>query len=114
VLRPGGRLATADFLARAQPRLQRLCLGLHMPAANVYGPTGYARRLANAGFKDVRVESIKDMIYAPFVRFVRDRLPSSEFFVRMNSFLRWVTAASNVDWLLHKDIDYVIAVADKS
>ena len=59
------------------------------------------------------MESIKDMIYVPFVRFVRDRLPSSEFFVRMNSFLWWVTAASNVDWLLHKDIDYVIAVADK-
>ena len=116
VLRPGGRLATADFLACAQPKswLLRLSFGLHMPAANVYGPTGYARRLQNAGFKDVRVESIKDMIYAPFVKFVRDRLPSSKFRVRMSPFLRGTIADSTVDWLLHKDVDYVIAVAHKS
>jgi ubiquinone/menaquinone biosynthesis C-methylase UbiE len=116
VLRPGGRLATADILASAQPkrRLQRVCLSLHMPAANVYGPSGYAQRLENAGFTGVRVESIADMIYAPFIKFVCDRLRSSEFRVRMKPYLRWVTAASNVDWLLHKDIDYVIAVADKS
>jgi len=77
-------------------------------------PSGYAQRLENAGFTGVRVESIADMIYAPFIKFVRDRLRSSEFRVRMKPYLRWVTAASNVDWLLHKDIDYVIAVADKS
>jgi ubiquinone/menaquinone biosynthesis C-methylase UbiE len=115
VLRPGGRLATADILtieARPRRRLQRVYLSLHIPAANMYGRSGYAQRIENAGFKDVRVESIADMVYAPFVKFARERLRSSEMRMRMNPFLRWVSAAC-INLFLDKDLDYVIAVADK-
>jgi transposase len=59
VLRPGGRLATADMLAvDARPKrwLQRLGNKIfHTPTANMYPRSGYARRLKDAGFTGVCV-----------------------------------------------------------
>jgi SAM-dependent methyltransferase len=76
VLRPGGRIATADILPMPpapglRARLeQRLSWGLvasrfAIPEENAYGAAGYHDRLAAAGFRDMQVTSIREQVYAP-------------------------------------------------
>jgi ubiquinone/menaquinone biosynthesis C-methylase UbiE len=116
VLKPGGRLATADFLAvEARPKrwLQRLGNKVFgASTANMYPRSGYAQRLENAGFTGVRVESIADKVFAPSVAFARNRLRTREVRARMNPFIRWGWALSLASWA-HDEFDYVIAIADK-
>ncbi len=114
VLRPGGRLATADVTPlEGQPNRWRERLATwYIPAANMYPRSGYARRLEDAGFTGVRVESIADMVFAPYAEFARERLQAPEIRARMNPFIRWVWAAS-LDSGVTNAFDYVIAIADK-
>ena len=69
MLRPGGRLATADLLvvnARPKQWLRRLGNKIfRTPTTNMYPRSGYARRLEDAGFTDIRVETIADKVFAP-------------------------------------------------
>ena len=94
VLRPGGRIATADVL----PRAGRHCAGarlfaaaarafFQMPAENWYGIESYARRLEAAGFADVASERLQvgfhlaraddwwDMVWHSDLRGLLDELP---------------------------------------
>jgi microcystin synthetase protein McyJ len=68
VLRPGGRLATADGIASAgDPRLgfiNRLALKRWcVPLTNVYDTAEYTRRLNAIGFVNVRSESIRHYVF---------------------------------------------------
>jgi microcystin synthetase protein McyJ len=68
VLRPGGRIATADGAgAPGNPPLtfvNRLALKRwSTPLANVYDVDEYARRLGQAGFVNVRAESIRNYVF---------------------------------------------------
>ncbi|MCH5373053.1 MAG: class I SAM-dependent methyltransferase, partial [Planctomycetes bacterium] len=79
VLRPGGRLVTADiipmparrgFRARLQ---QRLSWGLvsgkfAIPPENAYNRPTYHSKLALTGFERIRIESIRDQVYEPLHR----------------------------------------------
>jgi SAM-dependent methyltransferase len=79
VLRPGGRLVTADiipmpaqrgFRARLQ---QRLSWGLvsgkfAIPPDNAYSRPTYHSKLAITGFERIRIESIRDQVYEPLHR----------------------------------------------
>ena len=68
VLRPGGRLATADGIGSAgdpplgminRLALKRWCV----PLANVYDGAEYQKRLTAIGFTNVRVESIRKYVF---------------------------------------------------
>lgn len=84
VLKPGGRLATADILpaAPADDPLRRSVQQLtwsvtaqtwRIPQANAVRPATYAHQLAEAGFTDVRITSIRDRVYAPLHRHLAAR-----------------------------------------
>lgn len=120
VLRPGGRIATADILPlegagtgwfqRAAERLGRSFW--QIPAENQYPRAEYARRLEGAGFRNARVESIADKVYAPFARYAAVRLRDPEVRRRMNPFVRWGWEKT-VEPMARMELDYVLAVGEK-
>lgn len=68
VLRPGGRLATADGIGSAgdpplgfvnRLALKRWCV----PLTNVYDSAEYTRRLEAIGFRNVRAQSIRNYVF---------------------------------------------------
>lgn len=76
VLRPGGLLATIDTLpvdAGTAPtffRTPRLSLyRFSIPADNWYDRSDYAGHLAEAGFTDARVTSIRELSWEPWFRY---------------------------------------------
>ncbi|MBI3548514.1 MAG: methyltransferase domain-containing protein [Elusimicrobia bacterium] len=121
VLRPGGRLATADIIPREglpSPGLSGR-LGDYfsrsfwqIPAVNMYGQTAYREKLEAAGFRGVRVRSIADRV-RPFVEFSRRRLDSPEVARRMNPWIRRIWRSSLDDSFGFSRMDYVIVTADK-
>lgn len=77
VLRPGGRLVTADILPNAPGSATRanrfwdFIMGkFDVPRVNAYTRAVYAAKLEAAGFVDVRVESIRDRVYVPLSRYL--------------------------------------------
>lgn len=102
VLRPGGRLVTADILrmapaAGAVDRLrQRLSWSLvasrfNIPRANAYGISAYGDRLRETGFERVSVDSIRDDVYGPLHDFLA-RNPA--FLERQHPLTRLVAKAT--------------------
>lgn len=123
VLKPGGRLVTADMIAAPgqRARTYRELLGIlpvglfwQSPPANFYDRFVYAERLRRAGFVDVDVESIRDAVYPAFPRFLLRRLESPEIIARVHPVVRWVL---HRQWCDDGEVarnDYVIAYARKA
>ena len=95
VLRPGGRLATADVLPRpGRPSLPRVswCMPRapsgRFPTRNWYGMDGYRGRLEEAGFVDVDVRSVRDRVAVPFWDALPSLLRSPAVARRWNPLLR--------------------------
>ena len=74
VLRPGGRLATADGISSAgdpalglvqKISLKRWCV----PLTNVYDSAEYMRRLREIGFVNVRAESIRNYVFPGCIKY---------------------------------------------
>jgi SAM-dependent methyltransferase len=81
VLRPGGRLVTADIIPMPavtgwKQRLeQRVTWGLvatrfAIPDENADGRPTYFSKLALSGFAQIRIEAIRDQVYAPLHRYL--------------------------------------------
>jgi ubiquinone/menaquinone biosynthesis C-methylase UbiE len=81
VLRPGGRLVAADIIptppveGRKARLEQRISWGLvasrfAIPRENAHGRPTYFSKLALAGFEQIRVESIRERVYAPLHRYL--------------------------------------------
>lgn len=118
VLRPGGRIATADVL----PRTGRHGLGarlfaagsqalFQMPPENWYGIDSYGRKLEAAGFVDVDVRSVRDRVLVPFAHATRRLLRSPAGARRWNVLLRLAARVMPDRWL--DGMDYVLASARK-
>lgn len=82
VLRPGGRLVTADIIPMPETggRLHRLGQRLSwwmvasrfaVPALNAYTTPSYHANLRVAGFQQIAIESIRDRVYAPLHDYLR-------------------------------------------
>lgn len=118
VLRPGGRLATADILPPPGggsfgfgDRIVRQFW--QIPAANMYDRDEYARKLSAAGFTDVRVESIRERVYPGLRDYARVRLRAPDLRERLHPVVRF-------SWRISLDAaagpngpDYVLASARK-
>lgn len=74
LLRPGGRVVAADLAARtgyessAWNRLVRQ--RTRVPEDNVYDAAEYGRRVAAAGFVDVEITSIRQMVYPAMAKLI--------------------------------------------
>ena len=122
VLKPGGRLVTADIIPlpkEAVPR-RNARWGIVGSAArlvyangqaNDFDAAGYSDVLRETGFEKVNVYSIRDYVFDDFANFVRHRLKDSDF-RSINPMVRRVNGPTGVaiwsPWL-----DYFIAVAQK-
>jgi SAM-dependent methyltransferase len=117
VLRPGGRVAIADVLPRPGrwAPAARLLAGtlrafFQIPPENWYGMEAYRRKLADAGFVDVDVRSVRDRVVIPFLKATRRLLGSPTGARRFNLLLR---QAAHVPLQWFDALDYVLAGARK-
>lgn len=123
VLRPGGRLVTADILptapaAEVATRLrQRLSWYLvasrfNIPRANVYLTQTYADKLRAAGFEAVTIESIRDDIYEPMHEFIA---ANPALLDRQHPVARLLAKATlhRTPANVYAGLDYILAVATR-
>ncbi|MBK1645252.1 SAM-dependent methyltransferase [Thiocapsa imhoffii] len=123
VLRPGGRLVTADIIpmppatSRWRRLKQRWSWGLvaskfAIPKDNVYGVDGYVERLEAAGFASVEVQSIRDRVYAPLHEALRRHpqiLQRLHPATRLPARIALAMSAESV----YGGLDYILATAVK-
>jgi ubiquinone/menaquinone biosynthesis C-methylase UbiE len=119
VLRPGGRLVTADILPNGERAARRsvtwrlTASRFAIPAANAYPIGRYDALLQSQGFRNVTVQSIRDRVYPPLHDFLRrnpDTLKRLHPFAQVPARLSLSFAAER----LFQGLDYVIAYAEKA
>jgi microcystin synthetase protein McyJ len=121
VLRPGGRLAMTDILPMAGRRLSLQTRSVEylvrllwqIPTANDYGRDEFASKLDGLGFRLVRVDSIREKVFRPFVQHARRRLQDPDLRRRMRPVVRAWMAAFVSSEAAFGEVDYVVATADK-
>lgn len=92
VLKPGGRIATADCVPWVGEKPEGFVhwLGWRrwgVPQANIYDREAYKERLERAGFKDVAIESIRHHVFPGMHRYSEMRkkgVPMSEAIVTLS------------------------------
>jgi ubiquinone/menaquinone biosynthesis C-methylase UbiE len=121
VLKPGGRLVTADIVpkrtflnARHRKEVDRLGWRGASPkavrrAANV---EAYRELLLDMGFAEAETRSIAGDIFRPLARFLSKSLfaPDRKY---VNPLVRWTFRPDNF-WLHEWHVDYILAVAQKT
>lgn len=120
VLRPGGQITLADFIAREnQPmtfkRWVASLLGRRawqIPAYNLYPVARYRQELENLGFKNIRVENINAHVFKHFVAYQRQRFDTEGFKRRYHPLIRF-TAKLQIDWGFLDTLDYIMVTAEK-
>jgi cyclopropane fatty-acyl-phospholipid synthase-like methyltransferase len=118
LLKPGGRIVSADFIAGASvtftQRLAREVGGAawQIPRANLCTLEQYGDGLRRAGFVDVEVTNITQRVIVPFSRFIRSRYKQPEYRRSSQPLVRYAARImTGVGFL--ESLDYVIASANK-
>lgn len=123
VLRPGGRLVTADIIPMSPETRLRLRLRQKLswqlvaskfaiPTENAYTRPAYRSRLASCGFERIRVDSIRDQVYLPLHRHLGEqphRLERLHPIARLPARMALRSDAAHV----YAGLDYVLATAVK-
>ena len=120
VLKPGGQLTLADFIARDLERhsLRQIIAGIlgrrawQIPAFNLYPVERYRIELERIGFKNIRIDNINKHVFEPFVRYQRARFDTPNFKQRYHPLIRLV-AKLQIDWGFLDTLDYVVVRAEK-
>jgi ubiquinone/menaquinone biosynthesis C-methylase UbiE len=117
VLRPGGRIATADLLPRpgrhslgARVFASAACAFWQIPGENWYSADTYRDVLAAAGFTDVEVRPVRDRVITPFWDATRALLRSPAGRARWGPPFRLI---AHVPPRWFDGLDYVLASAVK-
>lgn len=118
VLRPGGRLVTADILPLALADVRRSLAWrltanrFSIPAANAYPADQYQTLLRAHGYQAVAVRSIRDAVYRPLHRFLQR---SPETLKRLHPLAQLPARFSLLfdPESVYRGLDYVISYAEK-
>jgi ubiquinone/menaquinone biosynthesis C-methylase UbiE len=124
VLRPGGVLATADIVPRDAATDRRnikspplVWIAVSMEDENWYTAGPYADKLAEAGFVDVSVQSIRENTFEPWRQHILRKLGEPAFRERMGPLYHKVlTRKWSNQPQLQKDLDlldYILVTARK-
>ena len=120
VLKPGGRLVTADgATTEAQPKLglvsRMLLKRWSVPLANMYDKHEYRERLLRLGFSDVQATSIRQHVFPGCSKYrkLRDRgIPMHEAVVDLTQ--EEIDQVLNLKkWAMHGFTDYLLVCAVK-
>ncbi len=123
VLRPGGVLATADVVpldAHEAEKGREAKKGLFTfayPDENRYEGEEYMSRLRAAGFTNVRLTSIRDKVFEPWIAFVAKKMNDPDFRGSVSKLTyRLLGGVMSDKARMREDVaglDYVIVVAEK-
>jgi ubiquinone/menaquinone biosynthesis C-methylase UbiE len=114
VLRPGGKLCTADVIPLPGKTFGYPVRSIwHIPQANLYPREEYARKLEAVGFRNVRVTSIREQVVVPHLRELSTRLDAPDIVARMNPLMRNASRSPRYTQDVLDTFDYVLAVAEK-
>lgn len=121
VLRPGGRLVTADIIPKPNPPtglVQKAGEWVgrrfwQIPPENMYPSAVYREKLEGAGFAVERLESIAAMVYPGFAACARRRLKDADVKARMHLIVRGFFALSLDEMAGPGGPDYILCVARK-
>ncbi|MEM7158180.1 MAG: methyltransferase domain-containing protein [Myxococcota bacterium] len=121
VLAPGGRLALADPIPQ-EGSLSSLRFRMEMrvnrafwqiPADNVYEPTAYRDKLAQAGFEGIEMRSIRDRVYPGLLEFMRNAADTPDYQQRFDPvFLKGLRSVGGSTTAFN-GMDYFIVTATK-
>jgi erythromycin 3''-O-methyltransferase len=100
VLRPGGTLVTADLI----PMPGRNVSDPRVNSLNMYPRDIYKEKLAQVGFTNISISSIREQVIKPFTRFRERHETSGGFKALLIRYLRRYHTSR---------LDYVVAVAEK-
>lgn len=100
VLSPAGRLVTTDILPLPGKTVQHFTIH----PANNYSRIVYAEKLWQAGFVNVQIQSIRDLVLKPFTKHMETLANARGLGGRLRMFRRR---------RLSSQLDYVVATADK-
>ena len=123
VLRPGGRLVTADIVpmpavSQRSARLkQRISWGLvaskfAIPDQNACTLPGYRSLLGRCGFEAIAVESIREQVYEPLHRYL---VRHPERLLRLHPMVRLLTKAAlrSEPASVYAGLDYLLSRSEK-